>query len=249
VDIDKRKIADIVDNNYVNASVLYYFGISFFDYSEETLEQACRDKGLDVKVVIEKLESKPCNGPDSIHCLKEYPIDLIVEYLKHTHYLFIKQKLPYLAKLIKNITPPVGPSSQIVEDLKFVFPLFVEDFIHHIYEEEDTLFSYVLNLNEYLKNHKRPTQVYWEMENSSLQQFAVEHDQHDDEMEGIRKITKDYDLSGKLPLPLRVVYAELQSLENDLKTHARVENEILFPKALSLEKEAISKLKRTIIQN
>jgi len=249
VSFDKRKIADIVDNNYVNASVLYYFGISFFDYSEETLEQACRDKGLNVNVVVEKLEANPSERPSSINGLQEYPIDLIVEYLKHTHYLFIKQKLPYLAKLISNMAVPLGRTAQIVEDLKFVFPLFVEDFIHHIYEEEDTLFSYVISLNDYIKGSKKPTQVYRQMENSSLQQFAIDHDEHDDEMEGIRKITKEYDTSGTIPLSLRVVYSELQALEKDLQTHARVENEILFPKALSLEKDAILKFKRTIIQN
>ena len=34
-----------------------------------------------------------------------------------------------------------------------------------------------------------------------------------------------------------VVYAELQSFERELKTHAKIENEILFPKALMLEKQ------------
>lgn len=246
---NKKKISDIVDNNYVNASVLYYFGISFYDYSEATLEQACLDKGLDVNNVIRKLESEPGRGANDILSLSEYPIDLIVEYLKHTHFLFIKQKLPYLAKLIEGMTPPIGELGLVVNDLQFVFPIFVEDFIHHIYEEEDTLFSYIIGLNDYINHNKNQSAIYWKMEESSLQKFAMEHDQHDDEMRGIRNITNNYKVTPETPLHIKVIYAELQSLEQDLKTHARIENDILFPKAMMLEKEAILKLQSKIKLN
>ena len=37
------------------------------------------------------------------------------------------------------------------------------------------------------------------------------------------------------PLHLRVLFGELQLLERDLQEHARIENEILFPKAITLE--------------
>jgi len=246
---DKKKIADIVDNNYVNASVLYYFGISFFDYSEETLEQACLEKGLDVNIVIKKLEADPGDNSSDLLALQEYPIDLIIEYLKHAHYIFIKQKLPYLAQLIKNLEVKKGIHEGISKDLKFVFPLFVEDFIHHIYEEEDTLFSYVADLNGYIRGNTNASVVYMQMEKNSLQKFAMEHEQHDDEMRGIRNITNDYKVAEGTSLPLKVIYSELQKLEEDLKTHARIENEVLFPKALQLEKEAVMKFQSKIKLN
>ncbi len=75
------------------------------------------------------------------------------------------------------------------------------------------------------------------MEQHSLQKYAVEHEEHDDEMRGIRKITNNYHCHNQDPLHIRVVYAELQAFEKELITHARVENEILFPKALILEQE------------
>jgi len=34
---------------------------------------------------------------------------------------------------------------------------------------------------------------------------------------------------------LKVIYQELQAFEKDLFVHARIENEVLFPKALNLE--------------
>lgn len=234
--MNKKRINDIVDDNYIYASVLYYLGIEFYNYSDKTLEQVCTDKGLNVEAVINKLESANSKNDDYLK-LNEYPIDLIVEYLKHTHYVFIKEKLPYIAHLIEKLEDKGGVLGTLEKDLQFVFPLFVEDFIHHIYQEEDSLFSYILLLNKFAGGKGNPSRIYFEIEKHSLQKHAVEHEEHDDEMRGIRKITNNYSFDENSPLHTRVIFSELQCLEKELITHARVENEILFPKALMLERQ------------
>jgi regulator of cell morphogenesis and NO signaling len=65
----------------------------------------------------------------------------------------------------------------------------------------------------------------------------MDHEVHDDEMAGIRKITKDYELRPDAPLQIKVIYNELKEFEKSLITHARIENEILFPKAMALERK------------
>ena len=106
------------------------------------------------------------------------------------------------------------------------------------------MFTYVLSLNQALIELYKPTQLYIDMERFSIQNLAIEHDIDDDEMQGIRSITNNYSLDAiQDNLHLRVVYAELQRFEKELCTHARIENEILFPKALMLEKEVKKMLK------
>jgi regulator of cell morphogenesis and NO signaling len=73
------------------------------------------------------------------------------------------------------------------------------------------------------------------MEKNSVRKFAMDHEVHDDEMEGIRKITKDYTVASHTPLHIKVLYNELKAFEKDLIIHARIENEILFPKAMTIE--------------
>lgn len=229
-----KRIADLVQENYVHAYVLFYFGIRFEEYSEFTLEQACLDKGLKIDQVIRELES-PQHLKESDLPLISYPIDLIIEYLKHTHFLFIKHKLPYIAKLVESFTAGDEAYALVERDLKLVLPLFIEDFIHHIYEEEDTLFTYIKALERASRGQYVPTRLYQLMEKFSVQKFAVEHEAHDDEMEGIRKITNDYQVKPGAPLQVKVIYSELRDFEKSLITHARIENEILFPKAMILE--------------
>ncbi len=235
-----KKIEELIGGNLVFASVLYYFGIKFYEYSDQTLEQVCLERQLDVLTVIRRLESVEKGQQVDQLKLNSYPIDLIIEYLKHTHYIFIKQKLPFIARLIEGIKPNETEGFAYMEDLKLVFPLFVEDFIEHIYHEEDTLFTYILNLNKALEGTYNPSLLYYQMEKHSIQKYAMDHDVHDDEMQGIREITKGYTTDENCRLQIRVLIAELKSFEKELIVHANVENEILFPKALELERQVKS---------
>lgn len=247
--ISERKITDLVEENHVYAAVLHYFGIVFYQYSEKTLQQVCHEKNLILHHVIQRLESVSLKGKKKDISLDTYPIDLIIEYLKHTHYLFIKEKMPYMVRMIKNLKADHPKYLQLVEDLQFVFPLFVEDFIHHIYEEEDNLFSYILYLNQVLNKPFQPATLYYKMEKYSIERYATAHDAHDDEMRGIRVITQDYKLGKEASLHMRVVYAELEAFEKELQVHADVENKILFPKALALEKEVKKVFNKRILLN
>jgi regulator of cell morphogenesis and NO signaling len=239
---DKR-IADLVDQNYVHAYVLFYFGIKFYENSELTLDQVCKERKLKVEQVVKELES-PSHLQEAELPLVSYPIDLIIQYLKHSHFLFIKHKLPYIARLVENFRADHDDYHAIERDLKIVFPLFVEDFIEHIYHEEDTLFSFINSLERAARGKYVPTKLYVIMEKNSMQRFAMDHEAHDDEMNGIRRITKDYAVGPDCPLHVKVLYNELKEFEKSLITHARIENDILFPKAMELE----NKVKRSFLE-
>lgn len=232
--LKNKRIGELVDQNYVHAYVLFYLGIRFYEYSEFTLDQVCQERGLRIDQVIRELES-PAHLKEAELPLISYPLDLIIEYLKHSHFLFIKHKLPYIARLVESFKANHDHYLPIEKDLKLVFPLFVEDFIQHIYEEEDTLFSYILTLERAVKGSYNPTKLYYMLEKNSVQKFAMEHEAHDDEMVGIRRIMKDYNLDQGAPVHVKVIYNELKDFERSLITHARIENEILFPKAMALE--------------
>jgi regulator of cell morphogenesis and NO signaling len=68
-------------------------------------------------------------------------------------------------------------------------------------------------------------------------------------MEGIRKLTNNYALAADAPLTMKVLYHELQTFEKELSIHAKIEDELLFPKAVELEKEALRKIRKQIQTN
>ena len=98
----QKKINELVNENYVYASVLHYFCIKFYQYSEKTLEQVCQERGLNQQQLISNLESVGGKTNDHKLLLTAFPVDIIIEYLKHMHFIFIKQRMPYIADLISN---------------------------------------------------------------------------------------------------------------------------------------------------
>ena len=149
-----------------------------------------------------------------------------------------------MAKLIADIRPECFDQPEIAYDLKLVFPLFSEDFIHHIHEEEDTTFDYMMLLaNADKKKDFDISQLYFYMRGFSLAAVSEEHAKEDDEMEGIRELTSNYAIHENTGVYTRVVYSELQEFELLLGTHSKIENEILFPRGLALENRV--KLKMT----
>src|SRR5690606_26886763 len=142
-----------------------------------------------------------------------YPIDLIIEYLKHAHFLLIKHKLPYIARLVESFRANHADYTNLEKDLKLVFPLFVEDFIHHIDEVEDTLFTDVRLLERAVREKCRPSRIDDPLERVCIHMVAVEDDAQDDEMEGIRRITRNYTVEPRAPLDIKVMLHELKEFE------------------------------------
>ena len=129
----KRTINDLVTESHIRASVLYYFGVKFYDYKTETLEDVCSRHGLRAESVMKAMELVSDNNGTTKKQLQSFPVELMVEYLKHAHYLFVKKRIPYIAQLIDGLQIVNFRYQSLSADLKSVFPLFVEDFIEHIY--------------------------------------------------------------------------------------------------------------------
>lgn len=232
-----RTINELVSENHVRASILYYFGIKFYDYETTTLEEVCQNHGLNVDSVTAALELVDDGSEQTLKQLKSLPIDLLVEYLKHNHFLFVKKRLPYIGQLIDGLTEVNFRYKALAADLKSIFPLFVEDFVHHIYEEEDTLFTYIGRLMNFVRSERPVSSVLYVMNKFSVSDFALDHELHENEMEGFREFTNGYKYCDEADLHIKVLYTELERFEKDLFKHARIENEILFPKALQLERK------------
>lgn len=235
MDLNKKRILDLIEENYVFASVLHHFGIDFYDYPELKFSETCIKKGLKPELIIGGLEDVIEDDQAHFQYLMSLPIDVVLCYLKHKHYAFIKQTLPYLAKLIHSY--PANNEPSIINNIRTNFPLFVESFIHQMHQEEALTFKLIEDIDAAIKGHINFSKLFFRLKKNSIKEMAEKHIEQDDVMLGIRNITKDYKLEKDPPVLLKVIYAELQAFEKNLIIHSRIENEVLLPKALLLEKE------------
>jgi regulator of cell morphogenesis and NO signaling len=247
--IQKTPIKDIVSGNYVFAAVLHYFGISFFQYEQNSLKEVCEKYKLNPLQLINELEDWAKRKEPSTEDLYLHPIEVLVSYLKRKHYFFVRQELPFLSNMISGIQSEIQEYKNVLNDLSMMFPLFVEDFIHHIHEEESRLFTRIQLLHEIENDEFELPVALHILEKDPVASLAEAHEIHDDEMQGIRKLTKNYFLPDNAPISIKVLYHELQNFEKELIIHAQIEDQLLFPKAVELEKEVLRKVRKKILNN
>lgn len=235
----KQTLLEIVDAHFTYASALHFCGISFYEHPESTLSQVCQQKGISIEKVIAQLHQADefqARFPN-VQRFQQAPVESILAYLKQTHRRYIRYQLPYMADLVRNICAERFDDIALAHDLKFVFPLFMEDFIHHVKEEEHVLFGFILRLRKATKGDYHLGKLFLELREKSLQEFYEHHQEDDDEMAGIRSLTNNYHVDEKTGIYTKVIFSELLNFEQDLKAHSYLENYVLFPKAFELQEE------------
>ncbi len=238
-----RKIADLVADSPEAAAALHFLGIHFYNYTEQTLAEVCQERGLNPDLVIRKFTEVSQIQARNIQSLIDYTPDVIIEFLKHNHFIFIKKRLPYLSDLVSKITPQ---HSEILHELQFIFPLFLEEFIRHIYEEEDQQFSYILKLYRFETKGIADEFLYEELEKLSVGRFQEEHS-HETGLKGIRELTQHFLITENTPLHEKVILTTLKNFDAELNQHALLENNVLFPKAQKLEQKILQMLSKSIV--
>lgn len=241
-----KSLENLINENVAYAKILDRLGLNISQDADKTLIEVCKEHGLNVERLVAILEKSSSRRAPEYLELRNYPVRLIVEYLKHAHQGFIKDTLPYIQKKSDELSESLHP---MVGELKEVLPLFIEDFIHHIYEEEDRLFTYVCELEMLLARKSSSNLIKTKFNQFSIQEFALHHNDSDHEMRGIRGITNNYSLEAINDAKLRVLLKSLEQFDQELTIHANIENDILFPRALMLEKKLSLQLQQNVALN
>ena len=245
--LDNTRVFDVVSNDFKYAKALNSFGIDFYKHYDLTIDQICKKKGLSSNSIHGYRVAMDETFDLDVKTLESSPLNLVIEYLKHNHSYFIKNKLPYIKSLISSLSLE-NKKFNFFKDLKFIFPLFYEDFVDHILEEEKYIFSYIQKLY-HLEDSKSHAKIFFEMKKISLKNIAKEHLEEDSEMAGIRGLTSDYSYENIENLHLKVIFQELQAFDKELEIHSEIENTILFPRALDLEKNIADKIRNISFLN
>lgn len=233
-------VKEVIESNYLHGAVFHYFGITVHDYQDYSLEKLCSEKRIDLPTLVKRLEQH--NQPSNLYqVLFEKDLKVVLAYLKYAHKNFIKVRLPYLKELIDSAKNEDFHNTSKASDLKFVFPIFVEDFIRHIYEEEDSLFQYISMICENGEKKTIQPSLFLKMQQFSLAKFQDKH-LDEDEMAGIRELTDHYTFTSSSSLTEKMIYSELRTFDHDLKRHALIENDVLVPKAMEVEQEVLGRI-------
>ncbi|MCG8378096.1 MAG: hypothetical protein MI865_01335, partial [Proteobacteria bacterium] len=214
----EKKIGDIVSENYIYARALYYLGVDFYKFKEDRLIDLCESRGIERGRIIRCFYQFDSSTRLPFEEINSYPLELTLELLRYEHHSYIKYHLPYVAHLIHQLDPSISE----LRDLKLVFPLFIEDFIKHIYEEEDEIFGYISFLIDVQQNKESNIGKVWKFGAISLTDIRAHH-VDEDETAGLRELLNG--ISDR-DLLTNVILKELRAFDREILYHAEIENEI-----------------------
>lgn len=244
-----QTIAGLIATKPHAGAVLFEYGIRFHQHADQSFRDVLERQGLDSAIIEARMQLSRQSFTMDKEYLGRLPLELLLGYLTHQHQIYIRQRLPYFTDLIMAPQSLEGGYDSLIADLRLVFPLFREDFIKHVYDEEDSLFAYIRDMLRFLENPRKLYGMLPELKKTSLQRMALSHMEEDDDMAGIRAIAQGYEISEDAPLTIKVLFAELQLFEQELHAHAEIENTQLFPKALQAEYKVKQYLQRLVISN
>jgi regulator of cell morphogenesis and NO signaling len=114
-----------------------------------------------------------------------------------------------------------------------------ENFVSHMQQEEDIFFPYIKQLAHAWQHHEPYAALLVKTLRKPLYQLSQQEQELLACLQQVRSITADYTPPDNACITHRVTFAKLRELDNDLAQHMYLENDILFPRAIQIEKELL----------
>lgn len=165
---------------------------------------------------------------------EKFTLEVIVDYLRKTHTYYQTKKLLEIEQsihLLVNAYPRAHPMLLLLHTF---YTDYKNHLNRHIEMEERELMPYIINLEQAAetKNKKLAPPTL------TVEQFINQHHDTEKDLEEVRTAILNYSPPEGNQTLYRILLSQLQIFEKDMAIHALIEDEVLLPRALALEKQA-----------
>ena len=235
-------VRSIVRNNLAAVGVFESLHIDYCCKGNKTLEEACRDLQLSPKMVLAELEEtlrRPLI-PEDCHWLT-CPLNELGDHIVNAHHVFTRGEMPVLAAMAEKVDARHGHTNPELAKLSELVEMLKSDLLAHMFKEEQVLFPALKALVASASQSGGMAGHFGDLL-IPIRQMMEEHDNAGELLKSIRSITRNYEAPEVACTTFRALYAALKQMEQDLHRHIHLENNILFPRALELEKALAPKV-------
>jgi regulator of cell morphogenesis and NO signaling len=168
-------------------------------------------------------------------------LERLIEYISNTHHKYLKETILTLKVHLKTMLkidslahPEVKKISDNIDGLKLLLE-------QHLVMEEHILFPYLKTIS---KKEDMQSNGPASLSGSLILKIKKEHSKINAIIKEIRKLSDNYTPAINSSPALKLCYARMFDLEQDLHRHIFTEERILFPKLLEFENRLINNLNR-----
>lgn len=236
MDYLKDHIGDIVAQDFKTATVFKKYGIDFCCKGNTTIEEACYKKSINKEDVYDALKNITTTQKNSID-YNTWPLDLLADYIEKTHHRYVEEKTPVLQQFLDKLCKVHGTFHPELLEITELFNGAAKDMAAHMKKEELILFPFIRNMVKAKQSGTELKPARFGSVENPVDMMTHDHTLQGEIFDKINHLTNGYEIPGDACNTYRVTYQMLNEYEDDLHTHIHLENNILFPKSVAMEKE------------
>lgn len=229
-------IRHIVADDFRAASVFQRHGIDFCCGGNRPVADACRELGLDARAVETELEAATSQAAPGLPRFNAWDLDFLTGYIVSNHHGYVRQAIPTLLAHTRKVADVHGERHPEVKAIAEQFENIATALAQHMAKEEQMLFPYINALVAASRGGAAAPFAPFGSVANPIRMMEIEHQSAGDEMASIRRLSGGYEPPADACTTFKVTYQELLAFEADLHQHVHLENNILFPKAVALER-------------
>ncbi len=229
--VGSETLGDIVVKDFRKAKIFKKYGLDFCCNGWKTIKEACAEAQVNLKQVERELQEIDKVQDNRSLPYNDWSLSFLADYIVNTHHLYLRKNLPeilnYSAKVNQvhsNNHPELAKINQIVQSV-------AKELNSHMEEEEKILFPYIKDIDS-----GSVKQGVIEDLVKFLHKTEHEHRVIGANLEEIESLTQNYTLPSDACASYTLLYNHLKVMDEDVRLHIHLENNILFPKALAKEK-------------
>ena len=237
MNITKQSIVGVlVAADYRTASVFKQYNIDFCCNGNRTLEKVCAEQQLPVDELMSGLNNAAYTEKANID-YQFWSIDLLAEYIEQKHHKYVTNTIEEIKPYLQKITMVHGNRHPELSKIKSLFDNCAGELLQHMKKEELMLFPYIKRMMRVKEDKSSAMSSPFGSVQNLINMMHAEHDHEGERFRQIAALSTNYAVPPDGCNTYRVTMALLQEFEEDLHLHIHLENNILFPKAIALEKE------------
>lgn len=222
-------VGEIAALDYRKAEVFKKFGIDFCCGGEKQLAVACREVGVSETELRQALdEATKANNAVSQN-YNSWPVGFLADFIQNTHHQYTREVGEMLEGLAQKVAYHHGENHPELTTLSDKVYCIFQDLLTHMELEEEQLFPKIRQLSSGEKGDGEMKRL--------IEDMHMDHDHAGDDVKYLRGITNNYELPSDACNSYKLLFEKLQEFEADLFRHIHLENNILFPKTLALERQ------------
>lgn len=237
--VQGKTVREIALESPLTTRVFEEYRIDYCCHGDTQFDEACRSAGALPEEVSGKINDvlSSSNGIED-ESISDLSLSDLIDHILDKHHVYTREEMAYLTPLMAKVATRHGDHHKYLLELKDLFEAVCNDLEPHMQKEERVLFPYILDLDHCHSSNQTPVFPPFGTVQNPIRMMAAEHEEVGDLLSEMRQITGDYELPDGACPSFTALYHRLTEFERDLHQHIHLENNLLFPRAIDLERKA-----------